>query len=327
MDRCAARPARRRGCAWRSRERRSSSRKLADRLPDIPRELIDAPNLDRLLQTDAGTWSRLRAALTETLRADPPAGIPLARPSRASRSPSATTSTSSPRSSTPPTRPASSAVSSRPTGATCPWAITGARAPWSCPGTPIRRPWGQRPERDGPVFGPTRRLDVEVELGFVAGGPAQPPRRADRDRARRRAHLRLRPRQRLERARHPGLGVAPPRAVPRQVVRHLGLALGGSAGRARLTPRARPASRTRAAALPAHHARPGASTSSSPPPSSQPAPSRTRSSKPTPATCIGPRPSNSPTPPRMARSSGRATCSPRARSRGARPAARVACSS
>jgi fumarylacetoacetase len=32
-------------------------------------------------------------------------------------------------------------------------------------GTPIRRPVGQTPE-----FGPTRALDVEVELGFVVGG-------------------------------------------------------------------------------------------------------------------------------------------------------------
>ena len=42
-------------------------------------------------------------------------------------------------------------------------------------GTPIRRPCGQRaPEQqDGaPTFGPERRLDVEVELGFVTGpGP------------------------------------------------------------------------------------------------------------------------------------------------------------
>jgi fumarylacetoacetase len=33
-------------------------------------------------------------------------------------------------------------------------------------GTPIRRPVGQTPE-----FGPTRALDIEVELGFVIGGP------------------------------------------------------------------------------------------------------------------------------------------------------------
>ena len=44
------------------------------------------------------------------------------------------------------------------------------------------------------------------------------------------------------RPRHPGLGVRPARPVPRQVVRHLGLAVGDAAGRARRTPGvARPA--------------------------------------------------------------------------------------
>jgi fumarylacetoacetase len=47
-------------------------------------------------------------------------------------------------------------------------------------GTPVRRPCGQRgPEQPGgaPTFGPERRLDVEVELGFVTGrgpGPGEP---------------------------------------------------------------------------------------------------------------------------------------------------------
>jgi fumarylacetoacetase len=37
-------------------------------------------------------------------------------------------------------------------------------------GTPIRRPKGQRA---GPDFGPTRRLDIELELGFVVGVPSR----------------------------------------------------------------------------------------------------------------------------------------------------------
>jgi fumarylacetoacetase len=41
-------------------------------------------------------------------------------------------------------------------------------------GTDVVRPNGQRkpPHEDSPVFGPTRRLDVEVEVGFVVGTPS-----------------------------------------------------------------------------------------------------------------------------------------------------------
>jgi len=38
-------------------------------------------------------------------------------------------------------------------------------------GTPIVRPSGQRRSSDGPVFGPSRRLDIEAEVGFVVGVP------------------------------------------------------------------------------------------------------------------------------------------------------------
>jgi fumarylacetoacetase len=37
-------------------------------------------------------------------------------------------------------------------------------------GTPVRRPRGQRIGGEGPVFGPTQRLDIELELAFVTGG-------------------------------------------------------------------------------------------------------------------------------------------------------------
>ena len=38
-------------------------------------------------------------------------------------------------------------------------------------GTDVRRPCGQRkaPDEDSPTFGPSRRLDIEAELGFVVG--------------------------------------------------------------------------------------------------------------------------------------------------------------
>jgi fumarylacetoacetase len=42
-------------------------------------------------------------------------------------------------------------------------------------GTPVRRPHGQRKpaDADTPVFGPTTRLDIEAELGFVVGRPSE----------------------------------------------------------------------------------------------------------------------------------------------------------
>jgi fumarylacetoacetase len=39
-------------------------------------------------------------------------------------------------------------------------------------GTPVRRPSGQRRGPDGPVFGPSVRLDIEAEVGFVVGVPS-----------------------------------------------------------------------------------------------------------------------------------------------------------
>jgi fumarylacetoacetase len=43
-------------------------------------------------------------------------------------------------------------------------------------GTPVVRPCGQRrpPGADGPSFGPSVRLDIELELAFVVGVPSEP---------------------------------------------------------------------------------------------------------------------------------------------------------
>jgi fumarylacetoacetase len=38
-------------------------------------------------------------------------------------------------------------------------------------GTDVERPHGQRRSSSGPVFGPSGRLDIEAEVGFVCGGP------------------------------------------------------------------------------------------------------------------------------------------------------------
>ena len=87
-------------------------------------------------------------------------------------------------------------------------------------GTDVVRPSGQRkaPADAAPVFGPSVRLDIEAELGFVVGGATDLGTRCRRRRGRR-PPLRRGPAQRLERPRHPGLGVRPARPVPRQVLR------------------------------------------------------------------------------------------------------------
>jgi fumarylacetoacetase len=40
-------------------------------------------------------------------------------------------------------------------------------------GTPVIRPQGQSRTDTGPVFGPSRRLDIEAEVGFVVGVPSE----------------------------------------------------------------------------------------------------------------------------------------------------------
>ena len=42
-------------------------------------------------------------------------------------------------------------------------------------GTPVTRPAGQRkaPDEAAPTYGPSRRLDIEAELGFVVGAPSE----------------------------------------------------------------------------------------------------------------------------------------------------------
>ena len=87
------------------------------------------------------------------------------------------------------------------------------------------------------------------------------PRRRSGERARRaglrerlpRPRLRRRPRQRLERARHPGMGVPAARPLPREVVRDLDLGLGHAARAARGQLRPRPRAGAGAAAVPPRH--------------------------------------------------------------------------
>ena len=176
-----------------------------------------------------------------------------------SRSP--TTSTSTPRSSTRRTSAACSAPTPSRccrTGATCRSAITAARARSSSAGRRCagRRASPSHPTADAPSFGPSRRLDIELELGFVVGLPStlgEPVPTSSVPRAR----LRGRARQRLERPRHPGLGVRPARPVPRQELRDLGLRLGDAARAPRGPAGAGARAGSRATAAPARGGRLG----------------------------------------------------------------------
>jgi fumarylacetoacetase len=146
---------------------------LADRLDGIPRELIDAPNLDRLLRAEPSTWTRLRSALTDALREGAPAAarIPLnqAIPWLPFTVGDYVDFFSSLEHATNAARIFRGELPGN--WRHLPVAYHGRSSTVVVSGTPIRRPLGQRPERDGPTFGPTRRLDFELELGFVTGGP------------------------------------------------------------------------------------------------------------------------------------------------------------
>ncbi len=104
-------------------------------------------------------------------------------------------------------------------------------------GTPVRRPWGQtKPEgADAPVFGPSRRLDYELEVGVFIG-PGNTPGRTGLDRRDREPPVRPLPRERLVGARHPGVGIPAARSVPREELRHDRVALGRDDGRPRAVP-------------------------------------------------------------------------------------------
>ncbi len=150
---------------------------LADQLTGVPGELVDAPNLDRLLGADRATWRALHAQLRATLTDGPPppgAVIPLAVAGLelpftvgdyGDFYSSLEHATNLGRLFRPDAEPL------LPNWRHLPVGYHGRVSTVVVSGTPVRRPLGQRPGPDGPTWGPTRRLDFELELGFVTGGP------------------------------------------------------------------------------------------------------------------------------------------------------------
>ena len=150
---------------------------IADRLGVVDRQLIDAPNLDRLLAADAGVWASVRALLGEALADGPPPeacvpleqavfGLPFTVGDYVDFYSSLEHATNLGRI----LRPGSEPL--MPNWRHLPVGYHGRGGTVVVSGTPIRRPVGQRRGADGPTWGPSERLDVELELGFVAGGPA-----------------------------------------------------------------------------------------------------------------------------------------------------------
>ena len=148
--------------------------------------------------------------------------------------------------------PARRRAADRPTGSTCPIGYHGRAGTVVVSGTDVVRPSGQRkpPDADAPSYGPSAGSTSRPRS---ASSSASRPRSARRSPAAAvREHVfGVVPGQRLERARHPGVGVRPARAVPRQVVRHVDVAVGRAAGGARRALGSRPRRRTRPSGLPA----------------------------------------------------------------------------
>ncbi|HEY1572310.1 MAG TPA: fumarylacetoacetate hydrolase family protein [Pseudonocardiaceae bacterium] len=155
-------------------------RPLADLLGPRLAELVTGPSLDRLLATSRATWTELRDRLTELVtRSTRPRGaetIPLSR--LTTRLPFTVADYVDFYSSRHHAENAGrifrpDAPPLRPNWTHLPVGYHGRAGTVMVSGTDIERPNGQRAgERPGTVeFGPTQRLDVEAEVGFVCGGP------------------------------------------------------------------------------------------------------------------------------------------------------------
>jgi fumarylacetoacetase len=120
-------------------------------------------------------------------------------------------------------------------------------------GQTFRRPVGQTkaPEREAPDFGPSRRLDYELEIAAFVSRPNEAGEPIAYRRCRR-APVRARVVQRLECTRHPGLGVPAAGALPVEELRQHAVAVDRDDGGAGAVPQGLcpPRRRSLTAALP-----------------------------------------------------------------------------
>ncbi|MGW0044574.1 fumarylacetoacetase [Rhodococcus sp. NPDC003348] len=156
---------------------------VADALSDASdlRDVVDTANLDRLLASDRTVWDRLRAELQDVLSSESDAAriggalhsivdVTLHMPFTVAdyvdfygNEHHATNLGHIFRPEMPPLLPNWKHL---------PVGYHGRAGTIVVSGTEVRRPHGLRPEADGiPTYGPSRRLDIEAEMGFVLGGP------------------------------------------------------------------------------------------------------------------------------------------------------------
>ncbi|MEO8247557.1 MAG: fumarylacetoacetase [Chloroflexota bacterium] len=154
---------------------------LLDGTLDDPVAALAAPRLNELLAGDRASWGRLRARLTELLREGADAGavsahlIPQAEvtmqlPVQAGDYVDFYSSIEHASTVGRIFRPDGDPL--LPNWRWVPIAYHGRAGTLVASGTAIRRPMGQRrpPRGEAPTFGPSRKLDIELELGFVLGG-------------------------------------------------------------------------------------------------------------------------------------------------------------
>jgi fumarylacetoacetase len=145
-------------------------------------DLLAAPSLDRLLAAGPAVWAQVRAEVTRWLTDDAvrPAVAPHLRPRDGVRlllpftvadyvdfyasEQHATNLGRLLRPGEPPLMP---------NWRHLPVGYHGRSGTVVVSGTPVRRPSGQRAGADSPTYGPSERLDIETEVGFVVGAPSR----------------------------------------------------------------------------------------------------------------------------------------------------------
>lgn len=150
--------------------------------PEAIRDVIDAPNLDRLLATGRGVWTQVRSWLMAELSAEGSAervgsvsydvaDVQLHMPFTVADYVDGYASEHHASNIGRMFRPDQSPL--LPNWKQLPVGYHGRAGTICVSGQPVPRPKGLRPEPGGLAsFGPSRKLDIEAELGFVLGGAA-----------------------------------------------------------------------------------------------------------------------------------------------------------